>query len=160
MGSFLPCRFRCNSRHSGDGMRNTEKKKKIWKAAIDTAEIDCLIPAADDTNCSTRRNVKLLDDLYKAQEAVLAPARVNCSTTLKVLDLSRKEWSMKMISILESHHQVIANLRQATGNADAYETNGEQSTGIQCYVWGSGLPETMVELHVLYITELSSSSTV
>jgi len=124
MGSFLPCGFRCNSRRKGHGKGNTEEEKKIRKASIDPAEIHYTI-AAVETNCAMTRNVNF-SDLYKAQEAVLAPARINCSTTWKVLDQSRKEWCLKNISINESHQQVIANVRQASGYVDAMKDTGNK----------------------------------
>lgn len=126
MVSFFLCRSRCNSRHNRDGESNIQKRNEIWKTPIDTAEIHFPILAAADTNCSTRRNVNLSEDLYKAQEAVLAPARINCSTTWKVLDQSRKEWCLKNISINESHQQVIANVRQASGYVDAMKDTGNK----------------------------------
>jgi len=68
--------------------------------------------------CSMKNEDKDLKYLYKTRSVVIDAADTTCTLTKKALDLSRKEYCLKNISMLENHMQVIRNQREASGRAD------------------------------------------
>jgi len=68
--------------------------------------------------CSFKNEEKNLKYLYKTRKAIIDAEDTTCSVTKTALDLSRREYCLKNISMIENHMQVIRNQREASGRAD------------------------------------------
>jgi len=110
-------------------LKITKEKKKASKklGALMTGDIVTVFRIIGDRAkivfpihgwCSTKNEERNVQYLYKTENGVIHDADPTCAMTKKALDLSRREYCRKQISMLESHTQVIRNQREASGRGD------------------------------------------